>query len=154
MRYSFVSPRDHIWSQWRFVLTTVAVSVASPTISPPLIGKTQREPTQKREEFHIFFMFCNIISSLSEYLLSQNVVENCVEPLTCPMPNIFFFFPFVPRRKISPQNPIMPATGSHLFKGKNSIQKKNTHSGQHVPLPHPCTQPDDCGYQIEVVMRS
>lgn len=91
MRCSFVSPRDHIWSQWTFVRTTAAVSVASPTFSLPLTVKTQKTHTQKQERIH---MFCNIISSLSEYLLSQNVVKNCINPLMCPMPNIFFFLSY------------------------------------------------------------
>lgn len=91
MRYSFVSPRDHIWSQWRFVRTTAAVSVASPTFYSTSYCKNTKNPHKTKEEFHNFFLFCNIISSLSEYLLSLNVVGNCVQPLTCPMPNIFFF---------------------------------------------------------------
>lgn len=39
------------------------------------------------------------------------------------MANAKYVFSLISRRKISPQNPIMLAAGSHLFKGKSSIQK-------------------------------
>lgn len=83
---------------------TAAVSVASLTFSPPLTVKNTTNPHTKAKKNFIFFMFCDIIFSLSEYLLSQNVVENCVEPLTCPMPNIFFF-PFRPQTENFPSEP-------------------------------------------------
>lgn len=65
--------------------------------------------------------------------------------------NVKCYFPFNSRQKISPQNPIMLATGSHLFKGKNSVQKL---PGQWMQLLHPCIKPADCGYQIGAVMQS
>lgn len=56
------------------------------------------------------------------------------------MANAKYCFPLISRRKISPQNPIMLATGSHLFKGKNSIHKL---PGQCMQLLHPCIKPAD-----------
>lgn len=58
---------------------------------------------------------------LSEYDVSLTIVENCMK--ICKMTDAKYYFPFISRRKISPQSPITLAAGSHLFKGKSSIQK-------------------------------
>lgn len=137
MLYSFVLPRDHIWSQWRFVLIMPSILSGALWLLLTSFSCYKKDILKTNKIFSVWIPCC------SGYC--WNLHE------TLDMANAKYCFPLISRRKISPQNPIMLATGSHLFKGKNSIHKL---PGQCMQLLHPCIKPADCAYQIGVVMQS
>lgn len=134
MRCSFVLPRDHIWSQWRFVLITPSIFCGCWRFSAAL----------KRYEKILHFFF------LSGCLFSQDVVGNCIKLLTWPMQNIFSPLSF-PDRKFPLRTQLCQQQAAICSKVR-TLSKSFLASA--CSSPRPCIKPDDCGYQIGVVMRS
>lgn len=129
------------------------------TFSPPLPVKTHKKTqTQNHRKVYIFFMFSKKSLPVLKYMSFLRMLRKiALKPPTRPM-LIFFFFLSSPDGKFPLRTQLCQQQAAICSKvrtpSKKRGERKKKHSGMHVPLPHPCAEPDDCGYQMEVVMRS